>query len=298
MNLHWLSSLSFSSGGGVGWGIGGFGFMSISIDQFNTDLLGKSKFDLLAGGGSQFGVAFLDGDWRVFDLWDSDGSIFNNVFAGDTGKRDWFVNAGLDGFRVSNFYGDIDGGDNRHVVSGGLGNFLAVVVSIRSISVSMVSRLADSDHLDIFFLFEGHFDSLGGSFFSFLLVSVRTDFIGDDVDGFSTHCTGDLVVEFFVDNDFDGQFNGGTDSFESWDAHIGDFSYVLNCAVVFGFFITITSIMRSGVSISGGMVAIGGGRGVVGGGLVIATVMRGGNGVGWAASDEGEECQDSEGLEI
>ena len=66
---------------------------------------------------------------------------------------------------------------------------------------------------------------------------------------------------------------------------------------MFGFFITITSIVRSGVSISGGMVAIGGGRGVVGGGLVIATVMRGGDGVGGAASDEGEECQDSEGLE-
>lgn len=276
----------------MGWGIGWFGFMSVSIDQFNTDLLGKSKFDLLAGRGSQFGVAFLNEDNRVFDLWDSDGSIFDNVFAGDTGKRDGFVDTGLDGLRVSNFYGDIDGGDNGYVVSGGLGNFLAVVVSIRSISVSMVSRLADGDHLDIFFLFEGHFDSLGGGGFSFLLVSIRADFIGDDVDGFSAHCTGDLVVEFFVDNDFDGQFNIGTDNFKSWDAHIGDFSYVLNCAVVFGFFITITSIMRGGLVISGGMVAISWGRGVVGGGLVIATVMRSGDWVGGAASDKGEECQD------
>jgi len=279
----------------VGWGIGGFGFMSISIDQFNTDLLGKSKFDLLAGGGSQFGVAFLNEDNRVFDLWDSDGSIFDNVFAGDTGKRDGFVDTGLDGLRVSNFYGDIDGGDNGYVVSGGLGNFLAVVVSVRSVSISMVSGLADSDHLYVFFLFEGNFDSLGSGGFYFGLVRVGADFVIDFFDRFCAHGTGDGVGEFFVNNNFDGQVNISTDGFESGGAHFGDFSHILDSAVMFGFFITVSVMTVSGgvVTISGGsMVTISGGGGVVGGGLVVGAVRRGG--VGWAAGHEGEECQDSE----
>jgi len=273
----------------------GLRIMGISIDQLNTDLFGESKFDLLASGGSQLGVAFLNRFSGIFNLGNSDGSFFSKIFTRYTGKGDGFVDAGLDGFGIGYINWDIDGSDNGYVVSGGLGNFLAVVVSVRSVSISMVSGLADSDHLYVFFLFEGNFDSLGSGGFYFGLVRVGADFVIDFFDRFCAHGTGDGVGEFFVNNNFDGQVNISTDGFESGGAHFGDFSHILDSAVMFGFFITVSVMTVSGgvVTISGGsMVTISGGGGVVGGGLVVGAVRRGG--VGWAAGHEGEECQDSE----
>lgn len=154
-------------------GVSGLGLMSVSVDKFDTDLLGEGELDLLAGGGSQLGLAFGDGLGGIFNLRDDDGLLFGKIFAGDTGKGDGLVDASLDGFGVGNGDIDIDGGDNGDVVSGFLGNFLAVVVSVSRVSVSVsVSGLADGDHLDIGLLLEGNLNSLGSGSFFLLLVRV------------------------------------------------------------------------------------------------------------------------------
>ena len=230
--------------------------MGISIYQFNANLLGKSKFNIDTGRGSQLSVAFLNSNNKIFDFWDSDTFGADNIFASNTGKRDGFVDAYLDGFRVGNNDWEVDGSDNGHIVLGSLGNLFAVfaissVSTISSMTVSMVSWCAYSDHLYIFFFGECHLNSSGNGIFSLLLIFVSTDFLGDDFNGFSTDSTGDGITLFFVNDDFGENFNISTDSFEGGCAHFSSFSNIYNCAVIFGFFVTI-SVM--GVAISGSMV--------------------------------------------
>jgi len=209
--------------------------MGIAIYQFNANLLGESKFNIGTSGGSQLDVTFLNRFNGIFDLRDSDTFGADNVFTGNTGKRDGFVNAYLDGFGIGNHDGEIDGSDNGHIVLGGLSNLFAVfaistISSISSMSIStMVSTgCAHSDHLYIFFFGECHLDSGGNGVFSLLLIFVSTDFLGDDFDGFSTDSTGDGVALFYVNNDFGGQFNISTDSFESGSAYFSSFDNIDN----------------------------------------------------------------------
>jgi hypothetical protein len=230
--------------------------MGISIYQFNANLLGKSKFNIDTGRGSQLSVAFLNSNNKIFDFWDSDTFGADNIFASNTGKRDGFVDAYLDGFGVGNNDWEVDGSDNGNIVLGSLGNLFAVfaissVSTISSMTVSRVSWCAYSDHLYIFFFGECHLNGSGNGIFSLLLIFVSTDFLRDDFNGFSTNSTGDGITLFFVNDDFGENFNISTDSFEGGCAHFSSFSNIYNCAVIFGFFVTI-SVM--GVAISGSMV--------------------------------------------
>ena len=143
-----------------------------------------------------------------------------------------------------------------------MGNLFAVVVSIRvSVStISLVSGLADGDHLDLFLLFEGNFDGLGGGVFGDLVVRVGADFLGNNIDGFSTDGTGDSVCVWDIFNDLDGESDIFTGNFNGWGADLSDFSHINDRAVLFGFLITVSmvggrvSISRGGVTISRGMV--------------------------------------------
>lgn len=288
---HFLSMVG--SGGTV---VSGLGLMSISVDKFDADLLGQSELDLLAGGGSQLSLAFGDGFGRVFDFGDSDAFLLAKISTAHTGKGDGFVNAGLDGLGVGDLDGNIDGGDNRHIVGSFLSDLLAVVVSVRSVAISM-SGLADGDHLDIGFLFEGDFNGFASGVFVLLLVGVRADLLGDLLNGLGTNSTGDGVAEFLVDNDLDGQLNILADSFESGGADFGDFSHILNSAVVFGFLVAITTIVGGGVTVGRGVM----GRSVSGGSMVGSLRMVGtiaGGGVVGHGSHEGEESQNSECLNV
>ena len=76
--------------------------MGISIYQFNANLLGKSKFNIDTGRGSQLSVAFLNSNNKIFDFWDSDTFGADNIFASNTGKRDGFVNTYFLGLREGN----------------------------------------------------------------------------------------------------------------------------------------------------------------------------------------------------
>jgi len=279
--------------------------MSITVDKLNAGLLGESEFDLLARGDIQFGLAFGNGHGGILDLGDLDGPLLGEIFTAHDGKVDGLVDTGLDGLGVLDIDGDIDGGDDGHVVSGFLGDLVAVVVSITTIS--MVSGLADGDHLDIGFLLEGDLNGLASGGFSFLLVVVRADLLGDHFDGFSTDGAGHGVCEVNIDDDFDGQFDIFANGLEGRGADLSGFSHIMNGAVVFRFLITITSISRGVVSIGGGSVAVGGGMmnggmvngmmtGIRGSGGNMAVEGRSMDGVGGAGGHEGEESQNSESL--
>jgi len=144
-----------------------------------------------------------------------------------------------------------------------LGNLFAVVVSIRvSVStISLVSRLADSDHLDLFLLFEGNFDGLGGGVFGDLVVRVGADLLGNNIDGFGTDGTGDGVGVWDIFDDLDGESDIGASGLNGRCADLSDFSHIDDRAVMFGFFITVSGVVtvsRGGVSVCGSWVIRGG----------------------------------------
>jgi len=242
----------------VGSWVCGCGFVGVSVDKFDTDLFGEGKFNLLAVGFSESSGTFLDGDFRVFDGGNLDGTFFLDGIALDNGQADGFVDAGLLRGGVGNSNGDIDGCDNRDIVGGFLGNFLAVVVSVSSVSVSaisVVSGLADSDHLDISDFLEGNFDGFGDGVFANLFVRVGADFLGDYFDGFNTDSLGDSVSVWDINDNLDGEGDIVTFGGNGWGTDLSDFSHVNNGAVVFGFFITV-SMVRGGVTVGSGMVSI------------------------------------------
>jgi len=186
-----------------------------------------------------------------------DGSFFSDISTGNDWQVNGFVFTGLDRGRVGNGDRDIDGGDNGHIVGSCLGNFLAVVVSITTMSVStisMVSRLADSDHLYIFFLFEGDLNSLGIGLFFSLGIRVAADFLGNNLNGLGTDSADNSVGEWDFDNDFDGQFNSSTLSFNHGSTHFSRLNNIDDGAVVFGLFIAIAmTVSRGGVIRSRGI---------------------------------------------
>merc|ERR1719319_1904992 len=273
--------------------------MGVSVDKLDTDLFGEGKLNLLAGGDTNFSLAVGNNDLGVNNGGNLDGLFLRDISAGNNGKGDGFVNTDLLGGGVGNSDGDIDGGDNGDIVGGFLGNLFAVVVSvsaISSMSISLVSGLADSDHLDIGNLLEGNFDGLGNSVSRFLFVKVCADFLGNNLDGFGTDGTGNSVCVWDIFNDLDGESNIFTGGSNGRCADLSDFSHINDRAVLFGFLITVSmvggrvSISRGGVTISGGMVD---GSWVIRG----RGVSRGGMSISWgrvnvgAGQGKGEESQ-------
>jgi hypothetical protein len=146
-----------------------------------------------------------------------------------------------------------------------LGNLFAVVVSvsttISSMSVSLVSGLADGDHLDLFYLFEGNFDGLGGGVFGDLFVRPCADFLGNNIDGFGTDGTGDGVGVWDIFDDLDGESDIFAGGLNGRCADLSDFSHINDRAVMFGFLITVSGVVtvsRGGVTVCGGWVIRGG----------------------------------------
>ena len=115
--------------------------MGIAIYQFNANLLGESKFNIRTSRGSQLDVTFLNRYNDLFDFWDSDTFGADNIFTGNTGKGDGFLNANLDGFGVGNHDREIDGGDDGNIVLGGLSNLFAVF-AVSTISAEPVASIA------------------------------------------------------------------------------------------------------------------------------------------------------------
>ena len=243
--------------------INGSFFVSVAIDQLNANLLRQSQRNLLAGQRSQTSSAFFHSLDVIHNFRDHDAFLFGKIFASDAGKRNGFVDALLDGLRVGNFDSHIDGRDNRYIVSGFLGNLFAVfaISTITSVSmmsmvaVSMVTRLTDSDHLDLSLFFEGNLNSLGGGVFVLLLVGISADFLRNLLNGFGAHSAGDSVAHLLVHNTLDGQIDIFAGGHNGGSTDLSLFSHILDSAVVLGLFITISMMM----SISRGMVVSRGG---------------------------------------
>jgi len=297
-----VDCLSVGRGRGISrfwvWG----GLMGVSVDKLDTDLFGEGKLNLLAGGDTDFSLAVGNNDLRIDNGGNLDGLFLRDVSAGNNGKGDGFVNTDLLGGGVGNGDGDINRGDNGDIVGGFLGNLFAVVVSvstISSMSVSLVSWCADSDHLDIGNLLEGNFDGLGNGVSRFLFVKVCADFLGNNFDGFGTDGTGDSVCVWDIFNDLDGESDIFTRGSNGRCADLSDFSHINNRAVLFGFLIT--------VSVVGGRVSISRGRVSVCGGWVIrgrVSISRGGVSISWgrvnvgAGQGKGKESQNCECLHV
>jgi len=282
-------------------------FMGVSVDKLDTDLFGEGELNLLAGGDTNDSLAVGNNDLRIDNGGNLDGLFLRDISAGNNGKGDGFVNTDLLGGGVGNGDGDINGGDNGNIVLLFGGNLLAVVVSVSTMSVSsmsVVSGLADSDHLDVGNLLEGNYDGFGNGVSRFLFVKVCADFLGNNIDGFGTDGTGDSVCVWDIFNDLDGESDIFTRGSNGRCAGLSDFNHIDNGAVLFGFLITVSTMVGGRVSISRGGVTIS--RGMVDGSWVIRGrgISRGGVSISWgrvnvgAGQGKGKESQNCECLHV
>ena len=258
--MVWFRGVGRSRGGLIGVLISG-----MSVSEFLADLLGEGKLDSLAGGGSKSSNALLDRDTGILDLWDGDAFVLSEVSAGDSGKEDGFVDAGLDWLGVRDGDLGLDNGDNGDVVASLLGDLLAVVVgwgvSVSGISgplammmsVSVLGGLADSHHLGVALLLEGNLNSLGCGDLFLLLVRVGADLVINLFDGLSADGSGDVIALLLLYDDLDGEVDRGTFGDNGGGAHFGGFNDIKNGAVVLGLLIAI-----AGLVVGGGVVGVGG----------------------------------------
>jgi len=232
-------------GGGVGRLLVLGGIVGKSVHDLDTDLLGKGELNSLAGGGSQGCDTLLECFRNDLDLWDSDTFLFGEVFAADSWEGDWFVHAGLDGLGVGDSDSGLHNGHDRDVVASLLGDLLAVVVSVStmSVSISVLGWLADSNHLGFALLLEGNFDSLGGSFLILWLVGVGADLVVDLLDALGTDSTGDCVALFYILDALTGEFDRVAHCFQSWSADLSSLDNILDRAVVLGVLIAIARLV-------------------------------------------------------
>jgi len=288
-------------GWGRGSGISGCWcrLMGITVDKLNTDLFGEGELNLLAGGDTNDSLAVGNNDLRIDNGGNLDGLFLRDISAGNNGKGDGFVNTDLLGGGVGNGDGDINGGDNGNIVLLFGGNLLAVVVSVSTMSVSsmsVVSGLADSDHLDVGNLLEGNYDGFGNGVSRFLFVKVCADFLGNNIDGFGTDGTGDSVCVWDIFNDLDGESDIFTRGSNGRCAGLSDFNHIDNGAVLFGFLITVSTMVGGRVSISRGGVSISRGGVSISRGMV--TVSWGRVSILGAGQGKGKESQDCECLHV
>jgi hypothetical protein len=222
------------------------GIVGKSVHDLDTDLLGKGELNSLASGGSQGSDTLLESLRNDLDLWDSDTFLFGEVLAADSWERDRFVDTGLDGLGVGDGDSRLNNSHNRDVVASLLGNLLAVVVSVSTmstVSISVLGRLTDGNHLGFALLVERNLNSLGGGFLILWLVRVGADLVIDLLDALGTDSTGDCVALLNILYALTGEFDWGANCFQSWGAHLGSLDNILDRAVVLGVLIAIARLM-------------------------------------------------------
>ena len=220
--------------------------LGIAVDKLDTDLLGESELDVLALGLTQLGGALLNRDGGLLDLGLDNTLLLGHNLAGEAGKSDGLVGAGLDGLGVADADRDILGGDNRDIVLGLLGNLLAVLVAIRVVAMA-IAGLADSHHLDVGLPLESDLNGLGLGILVLLAVVVDADLVVHSLSGLGAHSAGNLVTVFTLNNLLDGKVNIFARGLESGSAHLSLLSHVLNRAVVLGLLIAIRRLVVRGV---------------------------------------------------
>jgi len=206
------------------------GIVGKSVHDLDTDLLGKGELNSLAGGGSQGSDTLLESFRNDLDLWDSDTFLFGEVFTADSWEGDWFVDAGLDWLGVGDSDSWLNNSYYRDIVASLLGNLLAVVVSVSTMSmtISVLGWLADCDHLSFALLVERNLNSLGGGFLVLWLVRVGADLVVDLLNALGTDSTGDCVALLNILNALAGELDWVADCFQSWGAHLGSLYNILH----------------------------------------------------------------------
>merc|ERR1719187_2311055 len=213
---------------------------SIAIDNLNAHLLRQGELDRLAGRGSQLGDALLKGLRHFLNLGHGDALLGGKILARDSGKADGLVHASFDGLGVGDITSRLDRGDHGDVVAGLLGNLLAVVVSIAMAITAIASGLAHRDHLGLALLVEGDLYGLGTGRLGLGLVGVGADLVVNLLDGLGADGPGDGVALLLVNDALPGQLDGVAHGLEGRHAHLSLFNDILNGAVVFGVFVTVT----------------------------------------------------------
>ena len=154
------------------------GILSIAVDELLADLFGQGELNLLALGLAQAGNTLLHRLGGLLHLGLGDTLLLNLDLTADAGEGDGLVDTGLDGLRVTNTNLDITGRDNRDIVRSFLLDFLAVLVAILLVTVT-IAWLADSDHLGVTLLLETDLHSLGSGILVLLVIAVAADLIVD-----------------------------------------------------------------------------------------------------------------------
>jgi len=200
---------------------------SMTVHKLDTDLLGESELNSLAGGGIQSGDTFVNSLGHGVDLGHGDALLLAQVLAADSGQRDGLVDTGLDGLGVHNLNLGLDDGEDGDVVASLLGDLLAVVVAVSVVAVSSVG-LADSHHHVLALLVEGHLNGLGGGGLSLGLVGVGADLVVDLLSALGTDGAGDGVALLDILDALAAQLNGGADSIKGRGAHISNLNNIQN----------------------------------------------------------------------
>lgn len=218
------------------------GGLSIPIDNFFADLFGQGQLNLLTVGSRQSGDALLNRLDFIFNFRLVDTFFFGDSFAAESGKLDGFVQARLDRLWIGDLDRHIDWANLRDVVGSLLGNFLAVLMSIRVISVS-ISWLANSHHLDVSLLNKVHINSLGCGILSPWFIVIGADLIINRLNGFLANRSGLSVTIFTINNLLNGDVNILTVGLKGRCANVSQFSHIFNRAVVLGVLIAIRGLV-------------------------------------------------------
>ena len=254
-----LVSLSGSRGGSVGgldrsigglWGVGGLHLQGVAVVDLLADLLGEGELDSLAVGGSQSRDTLVNGLSDGLDLGDGDALVLGQVLTADPGQVDGLVDAGLDGLWVGDGDGWVDDGDHGEVVASLLGDLLAVVVAVSTISAISVVRgwLADGHHHGLALLGEGDLDSLAGGLLVLGLVGVGADLVVDHLGALGTDGPGDVIALLHILHALPAEVHGGAGGVNVWGAHISSLNNVQDAAVVLG---VLVAVVGGGVVVGG-----------------------------------------------
>jgi len=221
------------------------GIVGKSVHDLDTHLLGKGELNSLASGGGQGCHTLLECFRNDLDLWDSDAFLFGEVFTADSWEGDRFVHTGLDWLRVGDGDSWLNNSHYRDIVTSLLGNLLAVVVSVStmSVTIAILSWLADSNHLGLALLLEGNFDSLGGSFLILWLVGVGADLVVDLLDALSADSAGDCVALLNILDALTGELYRVAHCLQGRGAHLSSLHNILHRAVVLGVLVTIARLV-------------------------------------------------------
>lgn len=173
------------------------------------------------GKGNSVAVRFSQDDLDLVDNIDVinkfgnvEAFLFFNVFAFNLGKDDVLDDAGLDGFGVGQFDGDVKGsGDKGDFVSLGLVFLTAVLVFSSSVVIAITGGFAACDLHGLGFVLISHLGDLSGENIQFGSVAVCAEcvfsgFLSDDTDGSDLFITVIGILYFLNSQGNGGSFGG------------------------------------------------------------------------------------------